>query len=177
MLNENLKTLRKAKGLSQEELAAQLHVVRQTISKWEQGLSVPDAAQLIDLAAALDTSVAVLLGEAPAAAEPEGIQVLAAKLELLNEQFAREQERKQKSRRIIYIIVLVLAALTALRALLPWFFYLYLTAAEAANTAIIGGADGPTAITVVGSLQYLPIPICIAVIILAIIGIRRTRRK
>ena len=39
MLNENLKAIRKAKGLSQEDLAAQLHVVRQTISKWEQGVS------------------------------------------------------------------------------------------------------------------------------------------
>ena len=42
MLNENIKNLRKAKGLSQEELAIKLHVVRQTLSKWENGLSVPD---------------------------------------------------------------------------------------------------------------------------------------
>lgn len=40
MLAENLKALRKAKGLSQEELAARLHVVRQTVSKWEQGGSL-----------------------------------------------------------------------------------------------------------------------------------------
>lgn len=39
MLNENLKNIRKAKGLSQEELAIKLNVVRQTVSKWEQGLS------------------------------------------------------------------------------------------------------------------------------------------
>lgn len=43
MLNENIKALRKSKGLSQEELAIKLNVVRQTISKWEKGLSVPDA--------------------------------------------------------------------------------------------------------------------------------------
>lgn len=42
MLNENIKTIRKLKGLSQEELAVKLNVVRQTVSKWEQGLSVPD---------------------------------------------------------------------------------------------------------------------------------------
>ena len=47
MLNENLKQLRKSKGLSQEELAIRLNVVRQTISKWEKGLSVPDADMLI----------------------------------------------------------------------------------------------------------------------------------
>ena len=49
MLKENIKTIRKAKGLSQEELAIKLNVVRQTISKWEQGLSVPDSEMLLDL--------------------------------------------------------------------------------------------------------------------------------
>ena len=39
MLNENMKAIRKSKGLSQEELAIKLNVVRQTISKWEQGIS------------------------------------------------------------------------------------------------------------------------------------------
>ncbi len=38
MLNENIKTMRKSMGLSQEELAIKLNVVRQTISKWENGL-------------------------------------------------------------------------------------------------------------------------------------------
>ena len=63
MLSENIKTRRKAKGLSQEELALRLHVVRQTISKWEQGLSVPDADLLLALSQALDTPVSDLLGE------------------------------------------------------------------------------------------------------------------
>ena len=53
MLSENLKTCRKAKGLSQEELAIKLHVVRQTVSKWEKGLSVPDADLLLALSEAL----------------------------------------------------------------------------------------------------------------------------
>jgi xanthine/CO dehydrogenase XdhC/CoxF family maturation factor len=66
MLAENLKALRKAKGLSQEELAARLHVVRQTVSKWEKGRSVPDADLLIRLAEELDTTSAALLG-------PEGL--------------------------------------------------------------------------------------------------------
>ena len=61
MLNENIKNLRKAKGLSQEELANRLNVVRQTISKWEKGLSVPDSSKLISLADELDTSVSILL--------------------------------------------------------------------------------------------------------------------
>lgn len=62
MLNENLKTLRKAKGLTQEEFAIRLNVVRQTISKWEKGLSVPDADMLIRIAEILETSVSELLG-------------------------------------------------------------------------------------------------------------------
>lgn len=62
MLNENIKMLRKSKGLSQEELAVKLNVVRQTISKWENGLSVPDSDMLISISEALDTSVGALLG-------------------------------------------------------------------------------------------------------------------
>ena len=62
MFHENLKALRKDRGLSQEELAVRLNVVRQTISKWEKGLSVPDAAMLIRLAEVLDTTVSRLLG-------------------------------------------------------------------------------------------------------------------
>lgn len=49
MLNENLKTIRKQKGLSQEELAIRLNVVRQTISKWEKGFSVPDSDMLVKM--------------------------------------------------------------------------------------------------------------------------------
>lgn len=63
MFGENLKTLRKQKGFSQEELATRLHVVRQTISKWEKNLSVPDADTLIRLAEILEVSVSELLGE------------------------------------------------------------------------------------------------------------------
>lgn len=59
MFGENLKTLRKQKGFSQEELAARLHVVRQTVSKWEKGLSVPDADALIRLAEVLEVSVSI----------------------------------------------------------------------------------------------------------------------
>ena len=63
MLSENIKKLRTARGLSQEELAIKINVVRQTVSKWEKGLSVPDSQMLIKLAEELDTSVSVLLGE------------------------------------------------------------------------------------------------------------------
>ena len=81
MLNENLKAIRKAKGLSQEDLAAQLHVVRQTISKWEQGLSVPDSDMLISLAEALETPVSTLLGETVTEPPADDLKALSEKLE------------------------------------------------------------------------------------------------
>lgn len=62
MFNENLKAVRKEKGYTQEELAIKLNVVRQTVSKWEKGLSVPDADVLSQIADVLDTNVSVLLG-------------------------------------------------------------------------------------------------------------------
>ena len=62
MFSENLRSLRKKKGLTQEELAARLHIVRQTVSKWEKGLSVPDADLLVKLADILEVNVAELLG-------------------------------------------------------------------------------------------------------------------
>ena len=62
MLSENIKVVRKSKGLSQEELAIKLHVVRQTVSKWENGLSVPDSDMLLTIAEALETPVSTLLG-------------------------------------------------------------------------------------------------------------------
>ena len=63
MLCDNIRNFRKAKGLSQNELAIKLNVVRQTISKWEKGLSVPDSEMLVTLAAELGTTVNALLGE------------------------------------------------------------------------------------------------------------------
>ena len=98
MLNENLKAIRKAKGLSQEELAIKLNVVRQTVSKWEQGRSVPDAELLLSLSEVLETPVSTLLGETVSEPEqePDAIKALSEKLEVLNLQFARQRERRRK---------------------------------------------------------------------------------
>lgn len=92
MLNENIKYFRKAKGISQEEMAVALNVVRQTVSKWENGLSVPDADILIHMAELLDVSVSRLLG-----IEPDNSHDLnlSEELEKLNEQLAKIQ-RKEK---------------------------------------------------------------------------------
>ena len=91
MLNKNIKALRKSKGLSQQELAIKVNVVRQTISKWEQGLSVPDSDLLIALAEALETTVSTLLGETVPETEADQVKALSEKLEVINLQFARRK--------------------------------------------------------------------------------------
>lgn len=113
MLAENLKALRRAKGLSQEELAVRLHVVRQTVSKWEKGRSVPDADLLVRLAEELDTTAAALLGpEVPPETEPGGT---AEQLGRIAEQLAVKNRR---ARRIWRIAAGVLAAFVAVNLLL-----------------------------------------------------------
>ena len=108
MLNENIKKLRKAKGLSQEELAIKLNVVRQTVSKWENGLSVPDAGMLVSLAEELDTSVSVLLGEDIREAAPDDLKTISEKLEVINLQLAKQSMAKTKTVRRILIMLCVL---------------------------------------------------------------------
>ena len=97
MLNENIKAIRKSKGLSQQELAVKLNVVRQTISKWEQGLSVPDSDLLIALSEALETPVSTLLGETVAEIEADEIKALSEKLEIINLQFARRKAMRRSA--------------------------------------------------------------------------------
>lgn len=84
MLNENIKAIRKSKGLSQQDLADKLNVVRQTISKWEQGLSVPDSDLLIALSEALETPVSTLLGETVTESEADQVKALSERLEIIN---------------------------------------------------------------------------------------------
>ena len=103
MLNENIKKLRKAKGLSQEELAIKLNVVRQTVSKWENGLSVPDSSMLIILADELDITVSGLLGETVAEPTTDDLKTLSEKLEVINLQLAKRSTAKLKTIRWILI--------------------------------------------------------------------------
>lgn len=121
MLNENIKALRKSKGLSQEELAIKLHVVRQTISKWEQGLSVPDADMLVALSEAFETPVSTLLGEAVAEPEADSIKAIAEKLEVINLQLAQRKAAGKKILHWLFIslcaaIAIIFAALTTLNS-------------------------------------------------------------
>ena len=101
MLSENLKNFRKAKGLSQEELAAKTNVVRQTISKWEKGLSVPDSEMLVTFSEALETPVSTLLGETVVESQADDLKVIAEKLEVINLQLA---QRKSVRRNVLHWI-------------------------------------------------------------------------
>ena len=139
MLSENINAIRKSKGLSQEELAIKLNVVRQTVSKWEHGLSVPDSDMLLSLSEALETPVSVLLGETLAQSKPDDLKVISEKLEVINQQLAQRKNAKQKTIRWLLIALCagvgnLSAVLTALGSpYLDWDF-------RDPETAVVGAA-------------------------------------
>ena len=106
MFQDNLKTIRKNKGITQEELATKLNVVRQTISKWEKGLSVPDSDLLIRLAEILDVNVSQLLGSK--VEEKQDQNELAQQLSHLNEQLAIKNNRTKRIGKIVTITLLAI---------------------------------------------------------------------
>ena len=96
MLKDNIKTIRKSKGLSQEELAIKLNVVRQTISKWEQGLSVPDAEMLVSISDVFETPVSALLGENISESKTDNLKAISEKLEIINFQLSQKRNERRK---------------------------------------------------------------------------------
>lgn len=118
MLNENIRILRKQKGLSQEELAIRLNVVRQTVSKWEKGLSVPDAELLIKISEVFETTVGELLGtKIP---EENAKDEIVEQLVRLNEQLAI---RNRRTKTIMKIVLGIIGGIIALQILLIVFSY------------------------------------------------------
>ena len=168
MLNENIKALRKSKGLSQQELAIKLNVVRQTISKWEQGLSVPDSDLLIALSEALETPVSTLLGEPVIESEADAVRALSEKLEIINLQFAR---RKATRKAILHWLLIALCAgVVIISAVLvtvnsPYLGWDY----SAPETAVMGVAFH--------AFEWLFVRLAPIVLIAALIGIFMTRKK
>lgn len=165
MLNQNIKTIRKSKGLSQQELAVQLNVVRQTVSKWEQGLSVPDADGLLSLSEVLETPVSTLLGEDIVATQADDLQAISAKLEVINAQLAQRKTAKRKIVR--WLLVFVCAAIVAGFAVLlvwqsPYLGWDY----SDPETAVLGVAFH--------SLEWLFVRVAPIVLIGAIVGIAMT---
>lgn len=112
MFGENLKAMRKAKGYTQEELAIKINVVRQTVSKWEKGLSVPDADVLSQIAEVLDTKVSVLLGGT--ITEETGKDAVAEQLAKISEQLAIKNRRSKAIWKTIGMIVLAIMLLNIL---------------------------------------------------------------
>ena len=113
MLGSNIKSIRKSKGLSQEQLAVKLNVVRQTVSKWECGLSVPDSEMLISISEVLETPVSTLLGETVAEAPVDDLKVISENLEIINLQLARNKATKRKILHWLFIVLCVLILITA----------------------------------------------------------------
>lgn len=168
MLNENIKAIRKSKGLSQEELAIKLNVVRQTISKWEQGLSVPDSDMLISISEVLETPVSTLLGETVIESKVDDLKVISEKLEIINLQLA---QRKTARRKILYwlfislcaVIVTISVVLIVLNSLyLGWNF-------NDPETAVVGVAFH--------AFEWLFVRLAPIILIGAIVGIFLTRKK
>ena len=112
MLNENIKALRKNKGFTQDELASRLNVVRQTVSKWEKGYSVPDAEMLQKMAEIFETDVSQLLGKP--IEQNTNSDLVAEQLARINEQLAIKNRRSRRIWKSIGIIVAVIIALQLL---------------------------------------------------------------
>lgn len=168
MLKENIKTLRKQKGLSQEELSIKLNVVRQTVSKWEQGLSVPDAEMLIAISQVFDTPVSTLIGENITETKENGLKIISEKLEVINHQLYLNQElKKKRTVKILVIINIIMFIILMLLLFLnsPYLSWDYTNP----ETAVLG--------VTIHSFEWLFIRIAPIIFIISIIIIILTKKK
>ncbi len=169
MLSENIKTIRKSKGLSQEELAVKLNVVRQTISKWEQGRSVPDSDLLISISEVLETPVSTLLGENIAESKPDELKVISEKLEVINLQLA---QRRIMRRKIVHWLLILLCAVIVI---------IFAVLMIAVNSPYLGWDYNDPETAVLGTffhgLEWLFVRLAPIILIGAGIGVFLTRKK
>ncbi len=168
MLNENIKALRKSKGLSQQELAIKLNVVRQTISKWEQGLSVPDSDMLVFISEVLETPVSTLLGETVVEAEVDNLKAISEKLEVINLQLAqRKTTRKNFLRWLLISLCAVIVIISAVLIITnsPYLHWDY----SSPETAVLGVAFH--------SFEWLFVRVAPIIFICALFGIFLTKKK
>ena len=168
MLSENMKAIRKSKGLSQQELAVRLNVVRQTISKWEQGLSVPDADMLISISEALETPVSTLLGETVTETEADSLKAISEKLEVINWQLAQREKARRKFTHWLFISLCAITIIGSIVLIIlksPYLNWDY----SAPETAVLGVAFH--------SLEWLFVRTAPFIFFIAVVGIFLTRRK
>ena len=168
MLSENMRAIRTSKGLSQEELAVKLNVVRQTISKWEKGLSVPDSDMLISISEALETPVSTLLGETVTVPKADDLKAISEKLEIINLQLARRKAERQKL--LHWLLISLCAVLVTIFAALI-----------VLNSPYLGWDYSDPEIAVVGvafhALEWLFVRAAPIILIGAMAGIFLTRKK
>ena len=149
MLSENIKILRKQKGYSQETLALQLNVVRQTVSKWEKGLSVPDAEMLNALSELLETPVSTLLGATVSESENQQtseMSEVAKQLAILNDRLANNAAKKRRTVKRIIIGILISALLLIVSWATCYYFFRVVPRENAVmkTTQIEGTLNGET---------------------------------
>ncbi|EAE8881311.1 XRE family transcriptional regulator [Listeria monocytogenes] len=168
MLNENIKAIRKSKGLSQEEIAIKLNVVRQTISKWEQGLSVPDSEMLISISEVLETPVSTLLGETVMVSKVDDVKAISEKLEIINLQLAQRKTARQKMLYWLFIsMCTVIAIISAVFIILnsPYLGWDY----SDPETSVIGVAFH--------TFEWLFVRLAPIILIGGVVGIFLTRKN
>ncbi len=168
MLNKNLKTIRQSKGLSQQEFAIKLNVVRQTISKWEQGLSVPDVDMLISISKELETPVSVLLGETIAQPKAEGLKAISEKLEIINLQLAQRNTTRRKIFHMLFILLCIgiIATFAAIASYgSPYLNWDY----SDPETAVVGVA--------IHAFEWIFVRVAPIIFVGSIVGLILTRKK
>ncbi|AAT03550.1 helix-turn-helix transcriptional regulator [Listeria monocytogenes] len=168
MLNENIKAIRKSKGLSQEEIAIKLNVVRQTISKWEQGLSVPDSDMLISISEVLETPVSTLLGETVMVSKVDDVKAISEKLEIINLQLAQRKTARQKMLYWLFVsLCTVIAIISAVFIILnsPYLGWDY----SDPETSVIGVAFH--------TFEWLFVRLAPIILIGGVVGIFLTRKN
>ena len=168
MLKENIKSIRKSRGLSQEELAIKLNVVRQTISKWEQGLSVPDSEMLVSIAEVLETPVSTLLGENISESKVDDLKAISEKLEIINLQLSKRKESIRKFWHwtfisICLITIIIFIGISAIGNIYMEWDY------NKTEYAVLGVA--------IHSFGWIFVRIAPIILIASIIGIVLTRKK
>ena len=168
MLKENIKSIRKSRGLSQEELAVKLNVVRQTISKWEQGLSVPDSEMLISISEALETPVSTLLGENISESKVDDLKAISEKLEIINLQLLQRNNARRKMIHWLFISLCAIIIITFISLFLlnsPYFNWNY----NNPEYAVLG--------VTFHSVEWIFVRIAPIIFIVSIVGIVLTRKK
>ena len=168
MLSENIKAIRKSKGLSQEELAIKLNVVRQTISKWEQGLSVPDSDLLISISEVFETPVSTLLGETVIQTKVDDLKAISEKLEVINLQLAQRKDTRRKT--LHWLLISLCAVIVTIFAVL-----------KVLNSPYLGWDYSDPETSVVGvafhAFEWLFVRIAPIILIGVVVGIFLTRKK